>query len=416
MANYIKNLETLKIELHFEKSDYMAMSENDKRKLKSAFLWSKSGKCWVSRAKEPNLYRAIKTAKELGFTEEEKRGERISFAEQMERKAERAEARAERYEEYAENAEKRAENLQSSLKSMRGDIAFFTQPIIAGHAGSRAFARARQRIYDRYERGIEEYKKSEYYQDRAATARATANNEKLSDAIYLDNRIKECKKNLRALQKNLVEYEEKLFDIENGKTYKRYTGDEITAETVNKWIEDTLERYEAEQDKLNFFEDCMDKIGGVQFSRENIKVGYIVELKKNYGKCEVVGAGPANITYKILEGGARGMVLTCAYAAIEKIIAVKEKPEIENPYKEGDILTLNRPADNSVYRAYQVVKATAKGVSMQEIEIENGIPQAGHFKAGSKQMRKGITINKFNNQPCIYCDGWQLYKYVEKSA
>ncbi|HOD02961.1 MAG TPA: hypothetical protein PKN28_06510 [Clostridiales bacterium] len=217
-------------------------------------------------------------------------------------------------------------------------------------------------------------------------------------------------------KKNLVEYEEKLYAIEQGKKLKSYTGDEITAETVTKWIEDTLERYEAEQDKLNFFEDCMDKIGGVQFSKENIKVGYIVELKKNYGKCEVVGAGPANITYKILEGGARGMVLTCAYAAIEKIIAVKEKPEIENPYKEGDILTLNRPADNSVYRAYQVVKATAKGVSMQEIEIENGIPQAGQFKAGSKPMCKGITINKFNNQPCIYCDGWQLYKYVEKSA
>jgi hypothetical protein len=411
MPNYIKNLETLKIELHFEKSDYMALSENDKQKLKSAFLWSKSGKCWVSRAKEPNLYWAIKTAKELGFTEEEKRGERISFAEQMERKAERAEARAERYEEYAENAKKRAENLQSSLKSMRGDIAFFTQPIIAGHAGSRAFARARQRMYDKYEKGFEEYKKSEYYQDRAATARATANNEKLSDAIYLDNRIKECQKNLRALQKNLVSYEEKLFDIENGKTYKNYSGDEITAETVTKWIEDTLERYEAEQDKLNFFEDCMDKIGGVQFSKENIKVGYIVEMKR-WGKCEVISAGPVNVTLKTPHGGC----LTESYAAIEKIIAVKEKPEIENPYKEGDILTLNRPADNSVYRAYQVVKATAKGVSMQEIEIENGIPQAGRFKVGSKPERKGIIINKFTNQPCIYCDGWQLYKYVEKSA
>ncbi len=407
MPNYIKNLETLKIELHFEKSDYMAMSENDKQKLKSAFLWSNSGKCWVSRAKEPNLYRAIKTAKELGFTEEEKRGERISFAEQMERKAERAEARAERYEEYAENAEKRAENLQSSLKSMRGDIAFFTQPIIAGHAGSRAFARARQRIYDKYEKGFEEYKKSEYYQDRAATARATANNEKLSDAIYLDNRIKECKKNLRALQKNLVEYEEKLYAIEQGGKFKSYTGDEITAETVTKWIEDTLERYEAEQDKLNFFEDCMDKIGGVQFSKENIKVGYIVEMKR-WGKCEVISAGPVNVTFKTPYGGC----LTESYAAIEKIIAVKEKPEIENPYKEGDILTLNRPADNSVYRAYQVVKATAKGVSMQEIEIENGIPQAGRFKAGSKPMRKGITINKFNNQPCIYHNDWQMYKYA----
>ncbi len=47
-----------------------------------------------------------------------------------------------------------------------------------------------------------------------------------------------------------------------------------------------------------------------------------------------------------------------------------------------------------------------------EIEIENGIPQAGRFKAGSKPMRKGITINKFNNQPCIYHNDWQMYKYA----
>lgn len=415
MSAYIKNLETLKIELHFEKSEYMALSEKQKESLKSGFLWSNAGKCWVSRAKEPNLYWAIKTAKELGFTEEEKKGERLSFAEQMERKAERAEARAERFEEYADNAAERSKALTKPLESMRGDIAFFTQPIIAGHSGSQAFARCRERMYKKFERGMEEYRKSAYYQDRAATARATANNEKLSNAIYLDNRIKECQKNLRAMQKNLVEYEEKLFAIEQGKTFKKYSGDKVTAEEINGWIENTLERYEAEQDKLNFFEDCMDKIGGVQFSKDNIKVGYIVELKKGYGKCEVTSAGQVNIGYKILEGGAKGMNLTCAYAAIEKIIAVKEKAEIVNPYKEGDILTMNRPADNSIYRAYQVVKATAKGVQMQEIEIVDNVPQTGKYKTGSKPMRKGVIENKFTNQPCIYHDDWQMYKYLKNA-
>jgi hypothetical protein len=395
MSAYIKNLETLKIELHFEKSDYMAMSENDKQKLKSAFLWSNYGKCWVSRAKEPNLYRAIKTAKELGFTEEEKRGERISFAEQMERKAERAEARAERYEEYAENAKKRAEGLQAELNSYRGDTAFFTQPIIVGHTGSQAFAKRRERIFERYRKGFDEYRKSEYFQDRAETARATADMKQLKNPVYLHNRIKECNANIRALERAMVRAEE-----QNNNEDRQ---------------NNLLEKMEYEIDKLAYLENCLEEIGGNKFSKDNIKVGYVVKMRR-WGRCEIVGTGPVNVTFRILDGGAAGGCLTEPYAAIEAILQEKEAPKIENPYKAGDILCHYSMGGNRIIRAYQVVKATAKGVSMQEIEIENGIPQAGQFKAGSKPMRKGITINKFNNQPCIYCDGWQLYKYVEKSV
>lgn len=63
--------------------------------------------CWVSRAKEPNLWSAKQVAAKLGFTEEQREGERLSFAEQVERQADRAERRAERYEQYAENAAQR---------------------------------------------------------------------------------------------------------------------------------------------------------------------------------------------------------------------------------------------------------------------------------------------------------------------
>jgi hypothetical protein len=37
---YIFNRETLKIELHFEKAEYDALSEEQRRELKSNFLWS----------------------------------------------------------------------------------------------------------------------------------------------------------------------------------------------------------------------------------------------------------------------------------------------------------------------------------------------------------------------------------------
>jgi len=202
MNQYIFNLETTKIELHFEKSEYAVLTMEQKSDLKSAFLWSRAGECWVSRAKEPNLWRAKQVAAKLRFTEEKREGERLSFSEQVDRQADRAERRAERYEQCAGNAARRGVALQKPLEHMRGDTAFFTQPIIAGHAGSQAFARRREKMFAQYEKGFEEYRKSGYFQDRAKTARATADGAKYRDVAYLDRRIKECKREIRARKKN----------------------------------------------------------------------------------------------------------------------------------------------------------------------------------------------------------------------
>lgn len=408
MNPIIRNMETGKIELHFDKSEYTALTEEQKSSLKSAFLWSNYGKCWVSRAKEPNTYNAERVAEKLGFSGIEKQGERLSFAEQVERKAERAERRAERYEEYAENAERRAVNYQAPLNKMRGDIAFFTQPIIAGHAGSQAFARCRERMYRKYERGMEEYKKSEYFQSRAESARSNAENAKYSNAVYLDSRIRECNKNLRDYQKLIVSLEEKIYKIQQGETLKNYSGEEITIEMLDERMEEVLDRYEAEQDKLDYMEDCLSKIGGVKFSQENIKVGYIVEVQR-WGKCEIVGAGSMNVQIKT-----GNSVLTESYAAIIKIIAASKAPEIKNPFVVGDILTLNSFANDSIYRAFQVLKTTEKSIQIQEIKIENHIPQAGQFKSGSKPEQKRIIKSKYSDYIGAYYDDWQLNKYVIK--
>lgn len=133
---YIRNMETGKIEIHMEREVYLTLSEENKKLIKSNFLFSRWKRAWISRSKEPNLNWAIEVAHKLGFTEEERVGKRLTFAEQMERKAERAESRVERYETYAENAVKRAESLQAEFRKYRGDIAFLTQPVIAGHSGS----------------------------------------------------------------------------------------------------------------------------------------------------------------------------------------------------------------------------------------------------------------------------------------
>ena len=373
MKQYIFNLETTKIELHFEKSEYNALTADQKADLKSAFLWSRTGGCWVSRAKEPNLWRAKQIAAKLGFTEEQREGERLSFSEQVERQAERAERRAERYEQYAENAEHRGAALQQPLNRMRGDIAFLTQPIIAGHAGSQAFARQRERMFAQYERGFEEYRKSAYFQDRARTARETADGAKYQDVAYLDRRIKECKKEIRAREKNIIHYEQTLYAIENGEKKKRFDGTPITAEVANDWIKRELELVEKAMDKQAFLEACVDQCGGIRFNKDNVKIGYHVKVKGDR-YAEVIGAGPQNITYRILTGGAKGMVLTAAYAEIAEVVQAIEQTET-HPFTVGERFTAEqyvRDGDSlkweRVHITYEIVKASSKTIQLKPID------------------------------------------------
>ena len=46
---YIQNLETGKLELHFDKEAYIALDEATKKKIKSSFLWGRKSGCWISR-------------------------------------------------------------------------------------------------------------------------------------------------------------------------------------------------------------------------------------------------------------------------------------------------------------------------------------------------------------------------------
>jgi len=373
MKNYIFNLETTKIELHFEKSEYDALTDAQKALLKSNFLWSRVGSCWVSRCKEPNLYRAKAAARELGFTEEERQGERLSYGEQLERQTARAEDRADRYEGYAANASGRAEQLQKPLNDMHGDIAFFTQPNINSSAG-RAFTNQRDRLYARYERGFEEYRKSEYFRARAETARDTASAAKFKDKGYLDRRIKECEKEIRKRQQHIVGYEETLFALDSGEEKTKYDGTPYTVEEVTAWIERQLELIEVAMDKQGYLLNCLDELGGIAFNKDNIQVGYIVRVK-TWGKVEVIGKGPVNISYRILTGGAAGMGGTVAYAEITEIVqADKHGPE-KHPFEVGERFSVRRVTYNPKFTEttveYEIVKRSDTTIQLQEVGTDS---------------------------------------------
>ncbi len=353
---FIVNRETGKLELHFDKATYDALTITQKQAIKSAFLWGRKSGCWISRCKEPNLYHAKRVAASLGLADGGKTGERLTFAEQQQRKAERAERRAERFDHAADSAAQRGEQLQKPITDMHGDIAFFTQPNINTSAG-RAFTRRRDRMFAAFDKGFEEYRKSEYYRDRAETARRTADQTELKDAGFIVRRIRECESAIRKLRKNIEEWETDALPKAKAGTLKRYNGDPMTVEAVEEQIETWLDRLEAQLDKLGYYQDALDALGGVQFSQENIKPGYTVKVK-SFGECKVMSTGPKNFT----AATQHGMGITYSYAEITEIVSDQPDTPKQHPFKVGESFTLRNGSTHTITRV------TAKTVTLTDGE------------------------------------------------
>jgi hypothetical protein len=400
---YILNLETGKIELHFSKEEYLALPEDIKKELKSNFLFSGQKNAWVSRSKHNHHY-AIVTAKKLGFTDGGKIGERLSYAKELERKAEKAEAKIERLEEYAENAEKRGKALQVEREKYRGDYTFWTQPIILGHAGSEAFGKRRNRIVERYIKGFEEYKKSDYFKQRAESAQATADMKQLKNPIYINNRIEECNKTIRALERNIITTEQHIYE---GKPYEEY-------------LTDYLNKLEYEIDKLAFLENCMEEInellkehGKKLYTKADIKPGYLIRIR--HGWAEVIRMNPKTITARYTEHPLEGFDCSPAYVEVREVKIPEgwtENNKVENPFEIGDIVYYTAIGGNKILRAYQVIKTTDKMVTIRRIDVQENKPIKDNF-ISDKQERRSVKNDRQGNFVVNY-DDWYLYKYIEE--
>lgn len=375
---FILNKETGKLELHFEKATYMALSEDQKSRIKGAFLWGRNSGCWISRSKWPSTSYAEKIAKDIGLEDAGETGERLSFADQMQQKADRAERRAERYENRADAAEARGEALQKPINDMHGDIAFFTQPNINTSAG-RAFTNKRRRMFEAWEAGFAEFNKSAYWKDRAKTARETSEQKNLQDKAFVQRRIDERLSDIRKLKKNIEQYEGYQKAFENGEKPRGKYGYEvnITPEQVENSLDHWTDILEAKLDELGFYQDCMDNLGGVQFSKDNIKPGYIVEVRRRES-VKVVSCGPKNFT-----GISNNWPLKYAYSEIVRVVsATEDAPEI-HPFKVGEEKTIEilcRTGNGNGMKdyewrkvTYRIVKATDKSVTLQA-DVEGAEP------------------------------------------
>lgn len=394
---YVRNLETGKLELYFEKEYYLSLPESAKKNIKSNYLFGKgNGGRWVSRAKFPNLWRAESVAIELGLENRGTIGEKISFEEQMERKAERAEARAERYMQYSENAEKRGNQLQSGFKEAARDISFVTQPNINSSAG-RSFTRYRERLLAAYDRGFEEFKKSEYYADKAEAAMATAHSTKPTDKGFILRREAECEKSIRAQKKNIEKYDSYMKRLESGEVLHTIKGDELSKEKVQEWLDHAYEIIDDNLSKLVYYDKCMEELGGVNFSKENIKKGYKVRLKR-WGLCEVAGTGPKNITYVILDGGAKGMSGVTSYADIEEVVSTdtSKVDEEMHPFKVGDVYTVSEWDSNKreyVEKKYEVIKVSKQRVTVRSEDGRTVVRKPSKRTSWGGEVLWYLTIN-----------------------
>lgn len=323
MSNYyIRNMETGKLELHFDKEDYIALSDEQKAKVKSNFLFSRKTGAWISRCKFPNLYRPECVAKELGLEDAGREGEALTFEQQMDRKMEKAERRAERMEYKADMAHEKGVALQKPINDMHGDIAFFTQPNINTSSG-RAFTNRRNKMFDAWERGFAEFSKSEYYAECAAKARKTASGKDQKDKAFCQRRIDEAEASIRGLKRSIAEYEGYKKQIENGETPKDKFGWELknlTAESIDASLDRWYEIMENEIRKSVYYHECIEALGGIAFSKDTIKKGDILKIRHWHMEqtVKVINKGSKNITYIDIEKSGWGG--KCPYAEIIEVV------------------------------------------------------------------------------------------------
>jgi len=151
------------------------------------------------------------------------------------------------------------------------------------------------------------------------------------------------------------------------------------------------------------------------YNKEDIKQGYLFRCYRFNSWARVIRVNPKTITAVYIEHPLTGHDASCPYAEIKEIKIPedwKDEKEVktENPFKIGDIVCKHRPADNSIYRAFQIVKTTEKSVTIQRIEVIDHKPVKDIF-IGDKQERKQVKKDRQGNFVLNH-DDWYLYKYT----
>jgi len=280
--HFIRNLEDDKLEMHFTKEEYQAMSHDKKAFVKSNFRFAPSVPCWRSMRKLDNIGKyLLQMLSSYGFEDHGTAGEKLSFAEKVEREQEKAAARADYMAEKEAKNEKESTDRYNAAKEISSYIPF-GQPILVGHHSEGRHRRDLQRIDDNMRKSVEASDKAAYYADRLANAEYTAEGKKFKNAGYLVNRIKECDANIRTYERRL-----------QGKMYSYSEPREISETERQRWTEKIAE----EQDKRDYMEYCLKQLaenGKTVWSKDLLKGMKYVKVKGRWH--ELVRANPTTVS------------------------------------------------------------------------------------------------------------------------
>lgn len=258
---YLANLETGKLNIYTTKDFYDNLPEQEKKKIRDFCLWSRYLECWISKGKAENCDYLKSKLRKMGFEDRGSTGEKLSFEQKVSAEQKKAEIRVEKAEHRAEKAEKKSEQLYGRAQRMASAIPF-GQPILVGHHSEKRDRNHRGKIHNAFGKAYKEQDKAEYYRDKAATTKQTAEGEKYCNSKYLPSRIKGCEKYIRLFERRLKE-----------KLYPRSPEKEISAKSKT-FYEAKLDE---EKEKLAFYNNCRDDIG-VQ-GQQSVKVSKSTKSK-----------------------------------------------------------------------------------------------------------------------------------------
>jgi hypothetical protein len=258
------------------KADWMSLPESERDNIKRNCLWSRHRSCWVSRAKRGGSPWLRDILLKNGFEDRGAKGERLTFAESMERTMERAEECADRMEDRADKAAAESSALHKRADSMASVIPL-GQPILVGHHSEKRDRNYRERIFNTMGKAVAASEKADYYRDRVRAALDTADGSKLKNPAFLGRRIAEA------------EAEERTF-------LRRLEGEGMLTpgplpDDYRAHLEDRLSEV---REKLAYYGEHLAACPGTRWNQENLKGMALVKVRGRWAK--IVKLNPKTVS------------------------------------------------------------------------------------------------------------------------
>lgn len=191
-------------------------------------------------------------------------------------------ARIQRFERYGQAAAGRAQERRAAASQ---GLPPMGEPVKLDHHSARRHLRAIERSRANMRRSFEESGKARHWAGRAEGAERHARLKE--NPLTVRNRIKGLEADLRSWERK-----------------KSQAVNEAGRERCARWSEHVTARLAFERERLARLEPDPP-------AAPTCAVGEVVWWPK-FGRCEVVSAGPKNCRVKVLDGGARGLVIRVA--------------------------------------------------------------------------------------------------------